>query len=43
MKFLFWNISGFDKLARRRQIQEHIMSEDVDGVGLQETIRDDFS
>jgi exonuclease III len=43
MKILFWNIRGFGKVARRRQIRDYIMGEDVKGIGIQETMREDFS
>lgn len=43
MKILFWNIRGFGRPARRRQIREYIMEESLDIVGLQETIKQDFS
>jgi exonuclease III len=43
MKMMFWNIRGFGKAARRRQIRDFIMEESLDGVGLQETIREDFT
>jgi exonuclease III len=43
MKMMFWNIRGFGKAVRRRQIRDFIMEESLDGVGLQETIREDFT
>jgi exonuclease III len=43
MKMLFWNIRGFGKAARRRQIRDFILKENLDGVGLQETIREDLT
>jgi exonuclease III len=43
MKIMFWNIRGFGRLARRRQIREYIREEGVDGVGLQETIKSEFT
>jgi hypothetical protein len=38
MKFLFWNIIGFGKVARRRKIREYIMDKGLDGIGIQETM-----
>jgi exonuclease III len=43
MKFMFWNIRGFGKLARRKQIREIVLEEKLDGFGLQETFKRDFS
>lgn len=43
MKILFWNIRGFGQPARRRQIREYIAEESIDIIGLQETIKKDFS
>jgi hypothetical protein len=34
MKMLLWNIRGFGKAARRRQIRDFILEENLDGVGL---------
>jgi exonuclease III len=41
--FLFWNIRGFGRLARRRQIKDYIKEEFLDGVDLQETMKEDFT
>uniref|UniRef100_A0ACD6AD80 Uncharacterized protein n=1 Tax=Avena sativa TaxID=4498 RepID=A0ACD6AD80_AVESA len=38
-----WNIRGFGHDGRRQQIRDYLRLEDVDIVGLQETIRQDFS
>jgi exonuclease III len=43
MKFLVWNIRGFGRPARRRQIKYYIREEVFDVIGLQETIRSDFT
>ena len=43
MKILMWNVRGLGKPARRRQVREHIFQEKVEVVGLQETIKGDFS
>ena len=38
-----WNIRGFGQDGRRQQLRDYMREEDVDIVGLQETIRQDFS
>lgn len=43
IRVLFWNIRGFGAAARRRQLKDHIASEKIDIVGLQETIKQEFS
>ena len=43
MKLLCWNIRGFGLTGRRRQFIEYLQQEEIDIVGLQETIRQDFS
>jgi exonuclease III len=43
MRFMFWNIRGFGKLAKRRQIKQYIKEDRLDGIGLQETIRKEFT
>jgi hypothetical protein len=43
MKILFWNIRGFGKPARRRHIRDYIREERVGAMGLQETIKEDFT
>ena len=42
MLALFWNIRGFGHLGRRTLLKEYMRKEDVDIVGLQETIKTDF-
>ena len=39
---LIWNMWGFGQEGRRRQLINYMKDEDVDIVGLQETIRQDF-
>jgi hypothetical protein len=39
---MFWNIRGFGK-ASSRQIREFIMEEKLEGIGLQETMRGEFT
>lgn len=43
MKFLFWNIRGLGKPARKRQLKELIAKERFDVLGVQETIKKDFT
>ena len=43
MKFLFWNIRGLGKPTRKRQLIDIIVRERFDMVGVQETIKKDFS
>ncbi|KAI4980854.1 hypothetical protein ZWY2020_021339 [Hordeum vulgare] len=43
MKLLCWNIRGFGLTGRRRQLIEYLPQEEIDIVGLQETIRQDFT
>lgn len=43
MKFMFWNIRGLGKPARRRHLPEIIDKERMDVVGIQETIKKGFS
>jgi exonuclease III len=43
MKILMWNVRGLGKPARRRQVREYILHENIDFIGLQETIKQDFS
>src|SRR3954468_15085890 len=42
-RVFIWNIRGFVHEGRRRQIKDYIRLEVPDIVGLQETIRQDFS
>jgi exonuclease III len=39
MKILIWNIRGIGKPARVRQLKEMILQEQVEVVGIQETIK----
>jgi exonuclease III len=43
MKILIWNIRGIGKPARVRQLKEMILQEQVEVVGIQETIKQSFS
>ncbi|KAE8807511.1 hypothetical protein D1007_16304 [Hordeum vulgare] len=43
MKLLCWNIRGFGLTGRRRQLIEYMRQEEIDIVGLHETIRQDLS
>jgi hypothetical protein len=43
MKFMFWNMRGFGKPARRKQIRDYISNEGLDGIKLQETMKRDFT
>lgn len=43
MRILFWNVRGLGKAHRRRWVKEHILSEDIDMVAIQKTIKQDFS
>jgi len=43
MRLLMWIVRGLGKSARRRQIREYILRERIDIVGLQETVKEDFS
>jgi hypothetical protein len=40
---LFWNIRDFGRLARRRQNKDYIKEEFLDGIGLQETMKEYFT
>ncbi|KAE8814870.1 putative NOT transcription complex subunit VIP2 [Hordeum vulgare] len=42
MKLLCWNIRGFGLTGRWRQLIEYLQHEEIDIVGLHETIRQDF-
>jgi hypothetical protein len=39
---MFWNIRGFGNPIRRRQLKD-LISEGLDGSGIQETIKKEFS
>jgi exonuclease III len=43
MRFLFWNVRGVGKDSRRKQVKEFIEEHKLEVVGLQETIKDDFT
>jgi hypothetical protein len=43
MRFMFWNIRCFGRPARRNIIRDYISSEGMDGIGLQETMKGDFT
>jgi hypothetical protein len=43
MKVMFWNMRGFGKPARSRQLNDLIIGEGLDGIGLHETIKENFS
>ncbi|KAJ1279988.1 hypothetical protein BS78_04G197800 [Paspalum vaginatum] len=43
MKIFFWNIRGFGKASRRKQVKEYIMQENASIVGLQETIKQNLN
>jgi hypothetical protein len=43
VRLLFWNIRGFGRPARRRQIRDYISEENLDGISLHETIKGDFT
>jgi exonuclease III len=43
MRIMFWNVRGLGNPARRRQVREHIAEEGLEGVGLQETMKTDFT
>jgi hypothetical protein len=43
MRFMFWNIRCFGRPARRNIIRDYISSEGLDGIGLQETMKGDFT
>jgi hypothetical protein len=43
MKMMFWNIRGFGKPARWRQIRDRVIRDGLEGLDLQETIKEDFT
>jgi exonuclease III len=43
MKFLSWNIRGMGQLGRINQLREFLTQEKVDIIGIQETIKQEFS
>jgi exonuclease III len=42
MKIMFWNVRGLGKSYRRSLVRNHIISENLEMVALQETIKQDF-
>jgi exonuclease III len=40
---MFWNVRGLGTTHRRGFILKHVIEEDLDIVGVQETIKQDFS
>jgi hypothetical protein len=43
MKALIYNIRGFGQVGRRTQLRDYVRRERLDLIGLQETIKQDFS
>jgi hypothetical protein len=43
MKIMFWNMRDFERPARRTQVKEYMKKENLDGIGLLETIRESFT
>lgn len=43
MRIIFWNVRGLGKAYRRNWVRDHIMGEDLELVGIQETIKESFS
>jgi hypothetical protein len=43
MKLMFWNMRGFGRSARRRQVKNYIMEEKLEGIDLLETIKENFT
>ena len=43
MRVLSWNVRGLENVARRGQVRNYILKERIDIVGLQETVKQDFS
>jgi len=42
MKFMFWNVRGLGTSYRRSLVRKHILSDNLEIVALQETIKRDF-
>jgi exonuclease III len=42
MRILMWNVRGLGKAGRRKQVRDHILHNDIDVVGLQETVKKEF-
>jgi exonuclease III len=43
MRFFFWNVRGLGKESRKRQVKDFIEEHNMEVVGLQETIKADFT
>lgn len=43
MRFMFWNVRGLGTAHRRGMVLKHIIQENLDLVGVQETIKQDFN
>ena len=43
MRILSWNVRGLGKKARKRQVRDYVTKEKIDIVGLQETMKQDFT
>ena len=43
MRVLSWNVRGLGNAARKGQVRNYILKERIDIVGLQETVKQDFS
>lgn len=41
-EYMFWNIRGYVHSGRRTQLREYICQENIDVVGIQETIEREF-
>ena len=42
MKIMFWNVRGMGKSSRRSLVKDHIISDSLEVVALQETIKQNF-
>ena len=42
MKLMFWNVRGLGKTHRRSLVRDHVLSESLDLIALQETIKQSF-
>lgn len=42
MKVMFWNVRGLGKAHRRSLVRKHILSDNLEVVALQKTIKRDF-
>lgn len=43
MRYMFWNVRGLGTAHRRGLVLKHIIQENLDCVGIQETIKQEFS